>query len=100
MAADTNSLTSSLTKRMRFAGETSLFEIAGKPCTVVQAFHPSHILKSRNVSSEGVSSDRRRFVRKTALLDFCFLRAVNAVQDTLIVGDGLDKLRGLALGLE
>ena len=84
---------------MRYAGETSLFEIAGKRCTVVQAFHPSIILKSRSDSSERESSDRRRRVLKAALLEFCFLRALNAVRDTFIVGDGFRKLQGMALGL-
>ena len=77
---------------MRCAGDTSLFEVAGKLCTVVHAFHPSNILKN----GDDKIKDRLP-LHKTALLDLCFLRAVNAVQDTQIVGGGIDKLRNMAL---
>lgn len=83
---------------MRSAGETSLFEIAGKLCTVVHALHPSNILKTREDSAEDGSSERRRRMHRAALLDFAFLRAVNAAQDTIVVGNGGDKLRKMALG--
>ena len=100
MALGGNNLLSSLTKRMRFAGETSLFETAGKRCTVVQAFHPSNILKNRNASSQTDLSDKRKRVHQAALLDLSFIRAINATQGTEIVGDGISKLRKMALGVD
>lgn len=82
---------------MRSAAKTGLFEIAGKPCTVVHAFHPSYILKSRCDRAEDDFSEGRKRVHRAALLDLAFLRAANAAQDTTVVGRGIDKLRRMAL---
>lgn len=65
-----------------------------KDCYVVNAFHPS-------VFAKGLDAGRlqdREAVLKAALLEFCFLRAVNIAMGVAIVGAGIEKLRNLALG--
>lgn len=37
-------------------------------------------------------------MHRAALLDLAFLRAVNAAQDTIVVGNGVDKLQKMVLG--
>lgn len=95
IASENNNLISAITKPLRFAGETSLFKIVGKHCTIVHAFHPS--IFSKNIRDGPLPGPRA--VYRAALLELSFLRAVNALQDTQIVGYELDKLRNAALNV-
>lgn len=69
-------------------------KIRGKECSVITAFHPS-------VFAKGISDGRLEgpeAVKQAALLEFCFLQAVNITTGTKIIGPGVEELRGLALG--
>jgi hypothetical protein len=90
---DLENLVSRLTKPMCEAESIWTLESAGKSYTVVSAFHPSAFAKS---CREGRLPDRSA-VRKAALLEFCFLRAVNKIHGVEIAGYGLQKLRATAL---
>lgn len=86
-------LVSRMTRSMREAGNTFNIKIKSKECTVVSAFHPSAFAKD---SKDGKSLGKDN-VLKAALLEFCFLRAMNILGGNGIIGDGLHRLRALAL---
>jgi hypothetical protein len=77
---------------MHEAGSIWTLESAKKSFTVVSAFHPSTFAKNCH---EGRLPDKSA-VRKAALLEFCFLRAVNKIHGIEITGYGLQKLRAAA----
>ncbi|KAI7676763.1 hypothetical protein KC318_g72 [Hortaea werneckii] len=73
-----------LTRPMQEAGLVRVFKINGQECSVINAFHPS-------VFAKGVDSGSlacREAVMKAALLEFCFLQAVNLATGTEVVGSG------------
>ncbi|KAF2158752.1 hypothetical protein M409DRAFT_61410 [Zasmidium cellare ATCC 36951] len=82
-----------LTRPMSEAGKARLVKINGKDCSVVNAFHPSVFAK--NITSGSLAGGKA--VMKAALLEFCFLQAVNLALGTEIVGSGIEGLRRIAL---
>ena len=81
------------TKPMGEAGNRSKIDIGGKDRTIVSAFHPSTFAKD----VEKGSLSNKAAVKQAALLEFCFLRAVNIAFGTDVSGSGLPKLRAMAL---
>lgn len=77
---------------MKEAGSVHIYKINGKECFVVNAFHPS-------VFAKGVESGSlacREAVMRAALLEFCFLQAVNLATGIEVIGPGVEKLRSIA----
>lgn len=87
-------LVSRMTQSMGKAGDMFGVRIKTKECTVVSAFHPSAFAKD---SEEGKPLSKTNIL-KAALLEFCFLRAMNVLDGNDIIGDGVHRLRTLALG--
>jgi hypothetical protein len=87
-------LVSRMTRSMGEAGDTFSVRINSKECKVVSAFHPSAFAKD---SEEGKPLSRGNIL-KAALLEFCFLHAMNVLDGNGIVGNGIHRLRDLALG--
>lgn len=80
---------------MKEAGLGHIFEINGKECSVINAFHPSVFAKG--VESGGLAC--REAVMKAALLEFCFLQVVNLATGTEVVGPAVGELSRKALGV-
>lgn len=75
------------------AGNTFSVRFKSKDCTVVIAFYPSAFAKD---AEEGKPLGRGNIL-KAALFEFCFLRAMNALDGNVIIGNGVHGLRALAL---
>jgi hypothetical protein len=89
-----DNLVSHMTRSIREAGNTFSVRFKSEKCTVVSAFHPSAFAKD---AEEGKPLSRGDIL-KAALLEFCFLRAMNVLDGNDIIGNGAHRLRALALG--
>lgn len=79
------------TKHKSMAGDTTLMELNGKKVRVVHAFHPSVLTKHGNQSG----MDNTETELNEIILLFCFMLAINLMENTDVVVDGLKKLRAV-----
>lgn len=88
-----NNMISRMTNSSQDAGSMRDVKNKDKTYKVVQSIHPSCFAKG---ITDGKLSDKTA-VRKAALLELSFCRAVHAICGTEIGGHGLDRLREEAL---